>query len=616
MSISTPLNTPFYQGGGISSDVPGLYPVAIDGHPFLIDMKSGQFVEQSIPLLRNQADTANLPGEQSINPEDLWRRSSETWHHGAGQIHFDRKDSDDARFRTSKGMDVWTKWQLTLLNDAQIKRSTSATTPYLMVAGARLYLADTNTLKYTTTVSTSDDFSSVTGTPASAITGIASDGVNVWVSYGANGLYHTTTALTVGTQRITDAVSGPIAYLKGRLLIADSNVLYNPTANTTVTTGSTTKLGASSGGVALFTHPNANFTWVGFAEGPGNIYAAGYAGDKSLVYRTPIRADGTALDIPVVAGELPDGEIVRSIQGYLGYILVGTDLGVRFATIDGNGNLTFGSLIRTGQPVRCFEPQDRFVWFGWPNYDGTSSGLGRLDLSVFTAPLTPAYASDLMVTGQANTWSVVTFGNVRVFSVAALGVYVETTTKVASGTLDTGYITYGIHDGKVPMFVDVRHLALVGTVSGYLANDDGGFNLLGTNSTAGTTVSKFTGSQSQASKMELRLVMTGVTPSTPTVQRFSLRASPAATSGSITMLPILLYESEEVGLIIRDRDVKAEYNFLKTIVTDHRLVTLQVGLDVSAIFIDDYEWHPDHLTKDAAFWNGTMLLKLKALASE
>lgn len=618
MSISTPLDTPFYTGGGASSEVPGLYPVAIDGHPYLIDMKSNQFVTQSIPLLRNQADTANLPGEQSINPEDLWRRASESWHHGAGQTNFDRKDSDSARFRSSKGLDVWTKWQLSLLNAAGLKRGTSATTPYLMVAGSRLYLADTNDLKFTTTVTTTDDFSvPVTGTPASAITGIASDGVNVWVAYGANGLYHTTTALTAATQRITDSVSGPIASIKGRLLIADDNVLWNPTLNTTATTGSGTKSGVSAGGLVLFTHPNVNFRWVGFAEGPGNIYAAGYAGDKSLIYRTQIKADGTALDTPVVAGELPDGEIVRSIQGYLGFLLVGTDKGVRFAALDSSGNLQLGALIETTQPVRCFEPQGQFVWFGWPNYDGTSSGLGRLDLSSFTNPLTPAYASDLMVTAQAQTWNVVTFGNVRVFSVVGLGVYVETTaTKVASGTLDSGYITYGIHDNKVPMYVDIRHLPLLGSVSASMASNDTAFEDLGTNSTAGSTLSTFPGDQEQASRMELRLTLNAVGTAGPTVQRLALRAYPAAPTGEIIVLPLLIYESEEVGLLTRDRDVRGEVEFLKNIVRDHRLVLYQEGATSASVFIDDYEWHPDHLLKSGDYWNGTMILKLKSLAAE
>lgn len=620
MGITLPLDAPYYTGGGVSNEVPGLYPIAIDGHPYLIDMKpdirSQRFERQSIPLLRNQADTANLPGEQSINPEDLWRRAQETWHHGAGQIHMDRKDSDDARFRSSKGLDTWTKWNLTLLNDAQVKRTTSATTPYLMVAGARLYLADTNTTKYTATVTTSDDFASVTGTPASAITGIASDGVNVWISYGANGVYHTTTALTVATQRVTDAASGPIAYVKGRLMLADANVLYNLVLNSVATTGATTKLLLSTGGVALYTHPNANFTWVGFAEGPGNIYMAGYSGDKSLVYRTVIRADGTGLDIPVVAGELPDGEIVRSIQGYLGFLLVGTDRGVRFGTIDGNGNITFGALILTGGSVRCFEPQDRFVWFGWPKYDATSSGLGRVDLSVFTSPLTPAYASDMMITSQADTWNVVTFGGVRVFSVVGLGVYVETTTKISTGTLDTGYITYGIHDNKIPMYVDVRTTPLVGTVSVSVANNTGTFTVTGTNALAGSTVTTLPGGQVQSSRLELRITLTGVTTSSPTVQRIALRSYPAAPTGEIFSVPLLIHERDEIGDIVRTRDVVGEVEHIRSIVNDHRLVIYQEGQLSYSVFIDDYEWYPGHLTMDGHYWNGVMVVKLKSLAAE
>lgn len=622
MGISHIFSGPYYSGGGVSALVPGLYPVAIDGHPYLIDLKSDQFQAASIPVLRNQADTANLPGEQSINPEDLWRRAAETWHHGAGQSQFDRNDSDSARFNASKGVDVWTQWKLSLLNSPSLKKSTSQTNLYMVVAGSRLYVLFGSTvnasLYYTTTTTSTDDFTAVTGTPAAAATGLCSDGVNVWASYGASGIYHTTTAIGAATQRINSTVGGPIAYIKGRLMVADTNSLYNVTANAVATTGAAAALPT-----ALYAHPNTNFSWVGFAEGLGSIYAAGFAGDKSLIYRTTIRADGTALDIPVVAGELPDGEIIRAIQGYLGFVLVGTDRGVRFATADGNGNLTFGALIQTStgtsSPVRCFEPQDRFVWFGWSPYDATSTGLGRLDLSVFTQPLTPAYASDLMVTSQAAVLAVVTFGNVRAFAISGLGFYVEQTTKVSSGTLDSGLITYGIHDNKVPMYVESRFESLPTSTTFSVAlatNGSSTFTTLGTSSTAASTTASYGGGQGQANKFELRLTLTGSTTFSPSIIRVVLRCYPAALNGDTFILPILLYETLDLEGIETTLDPQDELEYLRTIIRDHRLVTYQEGTLTHSVFIDDYQWHPHHRTVDNTFWNGTCVLKLKSLASE
>ena len=623
--ITLPLNSPYYSGGGVSGLVPALYPVAIDGHPYLIDLKSEAFKRSSIPLLRNQADVANLPGEQSINPEDLWRRASEDWTHGAGQKHFDRKESDSSRFNASKGVDVWTKWQASLLNDTSLKKATAQTNLYMTVAGARMYIGYGSTvnasLAYTTTSTGTDDFSFVTGTPAAtAITGIASDGVNVWTAYGSSGVYHTTTALGAATQRVTGTTSaaGPIGYIKGRLMLADGPTLYNIVVNSAATTGTQAVPTTAPNGL-LYTHPNAAFTWVGFAEGLGSIYAAGFSGDKSLIYRTTIRPDGTALDVPVVAGELPDGEIIRAIQGYLGFLLVGTDRGVRFATADGNGNLTFGALIQTStgtsSPVRCFEPQDRFVWFGWSPYDVTSTGLGRLDLSVFTAPLTPAYASDLMVTGQGAVLAVVTFGNKRCFAVSGLGFYVESSVPVTSGTLDSGLITYGIHDNKVPMYVEIRSNPLVGSYSVAIAVNDLTFTTLGTTTGAGLTSSSFNAGQQQANRFELRLTLTAGATS-PVVSRVVLRSYPAALSGEIFIVPVMLYEQIEIGDQIRTSDPLTELNFLRSVISDHRLVTYQEGRDNHSVFVDDFEFDPHHMTVDGTFWNGTCTLKMKSLASE
>jgi serine phosphatase RsbU (regulator of sigma subunit) len=40
----------------------------------------------------------------------------------------------------------------------------------------------------------------------------------------------------------------------------------------------------------------------------------------------------------VVAGELPDGELIETMTYYLGYVVLGTSLGVRLATTDNAGN--------------------------------------------------------------------------------------------------------------------------------------------------------------------------------------------------------------------------------------------------------------------------------------
>lgn len=99
-----------------STEAPGRLPVAINGHLFLAD---ANIIRRTVPVIRQQADTSTEAGEQTLNPQGLWRRSQESWHHGAGQDFLDGRQGDEAtdphRFRSSKGVDVWTRGQVSLL---------------------------------------------------------------------------------------------------------------------------------------------------------------------------------------------------------------------------------------------------------------------------------------------------------------------------------------------------------------------------------------------------------------------------------------------------------------------------------------------------------------------
>jgi len=623
MTITSLFDEPFYTGTGTSSEVPGLFPIGLGGHGYMIDLKSNAYKRKSIPILRAQADVSNLPGEGAINPEDLWRRSQDSWHVGAGQTYLDRitggspytrKYSEDAQFRTSKGVNVWTKWQMSLLPDTAQAKSSANTNLYLVAAGSRLYETDGQTTNYTTDVTAGPPatWTAVTGTPAVAATAIASDGVNVYLGYGASGIYLTNTGSGAAASWITGTVN-LVRYAKGRLMATASNNLYNVT--TSVSTAGPTALPA-----ALYTHPNPSWTWVDIADGQGQIYAAGFAGDKSIIYRTAVKADGTALDIPVVAGELPDGEIVRSIQGYLGFVVVGTDLGVRFATIDGQGNLTFGQLIPAGQCL-CFEPQDRFVWFGWNNFDGTSTGLGRLDLSIFSAPLTPAFASDLMVTGAGAVLSVVTVfqgtGSVnrRVFTVSGMGVYVQTNAVVATGTLDSGFMTYGIPDVKVGMYADARTEPLpAGTSYTLLLSTDGGpFVNLGSEAVATSIGVTQPAGQIQGRRFELRIQLNGTDSLSPTIVRSTFRAYPAPNRGHQWVVPLVFHEDISLPAQ-RSMDPQVELNFIDSLIQNRSLVTYQEGTDTHTVFVEDYEFTPYNPTRDGTFWNGICVVSLKEVS--
>lgn len=592
---------PYYSGNVATADeVPGLFPVGLGGRTYLIDLLSGEFRRRTIPLIRQQADNQDQPGEHSINPEDLWRRFQQDWSHGAGQTYYDR-DSDPSRYRLSKGVDPWTKWELSLLPDTDEKRSTAGTNLYMAVAGTRLYITDGTTLAYTTDVTAgTPTFTDVTGTPGAA-TSITSDGFNVWTAHSASGIYATTRTSGSTASYVTGTVT-LVRYLKGRLMAAAANSIYNVIAAGALPT-------------ALLTHANTDFLWVDMAESRTHIYMAGYAGDKSLIYSTTIRPDGTALEAPSVAGELPDGEIVRSMKGYLGFIAIGTDKGIRFCNTDSAGKLTLGSLIPTTAAVFDFEGQDRFIWFGWTNYDAVSTGLGRIDLSVFTQPLTPAYASDLMVTGQGAVQSIVTFQNLRVFSVSGDGFYAETTDKVTTGTLESGLITYGIPDTKMAVFMEIRHEALAGSVSIALSADGDVYDVIGGSNVAGSTGESFGTGQVLGSTFETRLTLTraAVTTTGPTVTRATLRSYPIPARGEFLTVPLVLHESLDVNGTIRTINPREEFNFIKSLVSNQTLVAFQFGSETLSVFVDDYDWSPTIEMKDNSGWAGICTVKLKSV---
>jgi hypothetical protein len=603
---SSTLSSPFFTGTSISTEVPGRFDISLNGRPFMLDLTTEQtFTRRSIPLLRNQADTGSAPGEQSLSPEELWRRSTLSWDHGAGQAYLDREDSDPRRFRSSKGVNVWNRWAISLLNETANKRSSAGVLQYALTVGTRLYVLDGASLVFTTSLAGTPTFTAVTGLPNPPLA-VATDGFAVFTAHGASGVYVTTRTTGASSSMTTGNVTN-VAYVKGRLMASQANSLYN------ITTFTSAALPA-----ALFSHPNIDFVWTGFTEGTGSIYAAGFSGDKSLIYRIGLNASGTSLDQPIAAGELPDGEIIRSIGSYLGYILLGTDRGVRFCTTAGDGSLTIGSLTPTPAPVLCFEGQDRYVWFGWSNYDATSSGLGRMDLSTFIFPLTPAYASDLMATGQGAVSSVVTFGGVRVFTVNGLGLFAEQSTKVASGTLDTGLIGYGVPDNKVAVFLDVRLSNASGANSAYIAVDGAAFAQIGTR-TGPQTDMPFLCGQVVGENFEVRHELirdATVLTAGPVISRALLRAYPKPKRGEIWEVPILLHE------VVKDRsgadfrlDPIAELDMLRTLQETRALTVLQVGSASYTVLLDDSVFAYSHATADRKGWNGTFIARLKSFGS-
>ncbi len=613
MAVSSTLPFPFYTGGltELSADVPGKYSIGLAGRGYNLDLKSNQFAHVSIPILKPQQDSSGQVNESSLNPEGLWRRSQDSWHEGAGQTYLDKPDSSSNRFRSSIGIDPWTKGELTLLSDTfkklNITGGAIGENVRIITAGDFLYLAYDSILVYLTdplndiSAGTVVDVGIMNGEANVDVQSLASDGNYIYAALGFNGIHRTARGMAT-SEHFSDLEANLVGYTLGRLMAAKGAAIYNIIA-------------AGAAPVPLYTHPNPDFTWVGFAEGKGHIFSAGFSGDKSIIYKTAIKPDGTELEIPSSAGQLPDGEVVRSIYGYLGFIMIGTDNGVRFAVPDTNGNLEIGALIETDSPVFCFEGQGEFIWFGWTNYDSGHTGLGRCDLRTIVNNVAPAYASDLMAVDQGTVNSIVTFQGRRFFSVARSGVYLEASFKVASGTIDSGLISYGIPESKIAVYLDVRYLSLDGSDQIWLARSDGVFQLLGTN-TSLTQVNQFSAQGLSSEFFEIRHVLlrdSTDTTQAPIITRHTLKSQPTANMGEYIILPILLSSDEKVGSTSQYRDIVEELAFLKGLRRDRQIVPYQEGITTYNVSVEDYEFHPSHLNNlhPPTGYQGTMIMKLK-----
>jgi hypothetical protein len=424
-----------------------------------------------------------------------------------------------------------------------------------------------------------------------------SDGEALYTACG-DGIIRKVLAGGTVTTAWTLASVDVLALAKGRMWAGALNSLYPLTPGGAVT--------------AEFNHPWSGWRWSAICEGPRAVYAAGYLGDKTQIYRVPFKDDGTDFDAATVAATLPDGELVTAMTTYLGFLLIGTNKGVRFGAIDTVGEIAYGSLISTPEPVRAFEPQDRFVWFGWSNYDGISTGLGRMDLSSFTTDLTPAYASDLMHTGQGEVTSIATFGDRLLFTVETDGVVAQSTEKVAAGELVASALTWGLYDKKVASVLSVTHEPLDGLVQVSLSVDGSASSVIAESNTQGSTgpgapvqVSPIKGVQ-----FSLTIALVGGIADGPVLKGLMFAAKPTPIRGKKFRLPLLLSEQSDLEGIYSPVDPAAEQEFLESLVEAGEAVAVQIAGKTYTAYPMDFRFIPDRKSPASKVWTGTFVLEL------
>jgi len=387
------------------------YDVAIGGLPFIYAINDARpYVRQTAPFRKEQFDNQTEPGEQSLT--GWWIRSQSSFHGGTGITYFDPQTSDEFghyRFADSKGVDVWTDGQATLLKAVTPGHITTESLqpngrPWQFVRsieynGSKGVLMhdgyDVDKIDASGAETHFIDYNTGTDTPVYAI---CDDGTFAyWVTNKATKKTVYKKALTLTSSdaetKMFDEVGAvtnvTMEYVKDRIVMCADNKVYEFSTS------------ASAHPTAVYTHPTTTHVYTSVtASGPA-IYISGYNGIQSTIQKFTLGSNGVmpTLNAAVVAAELPVGEICYKIFYYLGFMLIGTNKGIRVAQVnDQDGSLTYGPLfVKTDQPCYDFAARDRFVWCA-TSVDG-EPGLIRIDLGTEIDTLIFAYANDVYYPG-------------------------------------------------------------------------------------------------------------------------------------------------------------------------------------------------------------------------
>jgi hypothetical protein len=458
------------------------YDIAVGGMPFILATNNERpYGRRTAPFKKDQFDSTNEPGEQSLT--GWWIRSQMSFHGGSGINFFDPATNDENghyRFADSKGLDVWTKGEVSLLKNVTAGHET---TGEITSTGVQQHLRSIKWSTFTGAllhdeydvdkIKVNDPSNPIhfidynAGAGVYPVYSICDDGTN---AYWSTNVTSAGTKFTVFGKPLTgDATNtadqfkvfdisatvsnSVIDYVKHRLVVCADNKVYECAA------------AAASTPNLLYTNPSTTHVYTSITASGTSIYISGYNGPQSTIEKYTLTTAGAmpVLTSAVIAAELPVGEIVHKIYYYLGYMLIGTSKGIRAAIVsDQDGSINYGPLIvETSQPCYDFAARDHYVWCA-TGVDG-NPGVIRIDLSTEIETLRFAWANDVYydgVTGHAttavcfdgNTDPTVTdrvmFTTTHASSVNGFIYVQDASTLRTTGYLTTGNIRYGTLEPK------------------------------------------------------------------------------------------------------------------------------------------------------------------------
>jgi hypothetical protein len=471
-TLSNPSGSTNYSSTGEA------YDVAIAGLPFfLLNSDDSPYRRVTAQYRKQQIDQSREPGEQTLT--GWWLRSQSSFHFGQGIKFFEPIQDESLRFQytESKGLNVWTKGQATLLkkvnNYSAITNGLQTNKrPYQSARSIRYSTKDAvliwdgykiNKVEADGTVVSFVNYTPGTDYP---IYSVCDDGTYAyWVTnkVGTNRLQVNKRPLdssaaasemfTSATITVTNAV---IEYTKERLVMCVNDKVYEFSSSAAVLPS------------PVYTHSDDDHVFTSITSSGAAIYISGYSGIQSNIYKFTLSTAGAmpTLTSAITAAELPAGEIVFKIAYYLGNMAIGTNQGMRMADVNSlDGSITYGALIfESTQPVYDFGFRDRYIWAA-SSVEG-QVGVTRVDMGQPLGNLLFPYAWDLYdpadVLGNPTTACAFIGDTDRLAFCNSGGavngkVYIEATTElIAQGTIRTGYVRYNTLELKIFKLMQAR----------------------------------------------------------------------------------------------------------------------------------------------------------------
>jgi hypothetical protein len=563
LTLSNPAGTTYTPSGYA-------YDVAIAGLPFFISpLDETPYRRVTAQYRKQQIDQSREPGEQTLT--GWWLRSQSSFHYGQGIKFFEPIQDESLRFQytESKGVNVWEKGQGTLLKGvtgySAITNGLQANNrPYQSARSIRYSTKDAVLLwdgyKIDKVEADGTVVSFVNYTPGTdyPVYSVCDDGVFAyWVTnkVGTNRLQvnkrplnSSSAAVEMFTSPSITVTNAVIEYTKERIIMAVNDSIYEfPTSQATMPT-------------AVYTHRDDDHVFASITSSGAAIYVSGYSGIQSNIYKFTLTTTGAmpTLTSAITAAELPVGEVAYKISYYLGYMLIGTNQGMRVAQIsDTDGSINYGpELFESPQPVYDFAFRDRYVWAA-SGVEG-QAGTTRVDLGQELAPLVFPYAWDLYDPNDTllnYTTACAFMGETSqlAFVTADINgdgeIYIEETDElIAEGYLQTGYIRYNTLEKKIFKQLQARIDTSNGATNLYSITASGLESNIGSFG-QGDTVPEVNISYPVGSQEYLGFKFTMLRSSTdatkgPLFTGYQIKALPAIPRQRLIQYPVMCYDHE------------------------------------------------------------------------